>query len=250
MFPTNRQRATWQPTAQAEARLLLTDLQTAQDSVWTIAQNIFTSSLFFKNITSAKDLTRVKQLYPKTWKSEWTAAFAQGRLVELDFMYLNGWNPAGGENAGRGTWNIACHALMVQIGSPETGDVKLRVVAVVLANAGGSTETAVYTAQRSESAFILALACVRSAFTQHLIWFGHVFHYHIVNGALLYSVYNSFEPGVPAGLANHPVRQLLDYYLDPTFNGQFLDFLFLPGTFGKSYNQMKHNTPFGFKLMC
>lgn len=60
--------------------------------------------------------------------------------------------------------------------------------------------------------------------------YGHVFAYHAVSGGIVYALYNAIQPEVPSGLASHPVRQLLDHYLDPTFNVQFLDFLFLPGT--------------------
>lgn len=90
--------------------------------------------------------------------------------MELDLTFANGWNPAGGTNAGPGTWNIQAHALLLQQGSPEAGDVKLSVEGVALSNAGGSPQVAVYTPQRSESAFILAIACMRSAYTQALIW--------------------------------------------------------------------------------
>jgi hypothetical protein len=56
-----------------------------------------------------------------------------------------------------------------------------------------------------------------------------VFAYHAISGGIVYALYNSIEPTTPPGLATHPVRQLLDHYLDPTFNVQFLDNLFLPG---------------------
>jgi hypothetical protein len=60
---------------------------------------------------------------------------------------------------------------------------------------------------------------------------GHVFHLHAIPAATFYSLYNTIEPDVPVGLSTHPIRQLLDQYLDPTLLGQFLDNLFLPGTY-------------------
>lgn len=53
---------------------------------------------------------------------------------------------------------------------PKGQSVMLRAVAAVLGNAGGSTATAVYTPARSRTAFILAMACVRAAYTLHVIW--------------------------------------------------------------------------------
>jgi hypothetical protein len=170
MFPINRKRASWQPTAEQESRAFITNSSAAADSLWTISQNIFISAMFYQNITSPADLQRIKTLYANAWNSSWDAAYLTGQLVQLNLTFLEGWNPAGGVDAGPGTWNIQAHALLLQQGSPEAGNVRLTVQAVVLSNAGGSKQAAVYTPQRSESAFILAVACVRSAFTQALIW--------------------------------------------------------------------------------
>lgn len=43
----------------------------------------------------------------------------------------------------------------------------------------------------------------------------------MVQGAASYTLYNTIQPGVPPGLASHPVRRLLDPYLDPSYLQQF-----------------------------
>jgi hypothetical protein len=126
--------------------------------------------MFYQNISTPADFQKVKALYAGSWNSSWDAAYLAGKLVQLNLTFLEGWNPAGGVDAGPCSWNIQAHALLLQQGSPAAGNVKLTVQAVRLSNAGGSKQAAVYTPQRSESAFILAMACVRSAFTQALIW--------------------------------------------------------------------------------
>eukprot|EP00775_Hariotina_reticulata_P006269 gene6269-6507_t len=46
------------------------------------------------------------------------------------------------------------------------------------------------------------------------------------DGAAMYSLYNTIQPELPVGLATHPLRQLLDQYLDPSFLLQFHAALF------------------------
>eukprot|EP00798_Chlamydomonas_sp_ICE-L_P021574 gene21574-28572_t len=102
----------------------------------------------------------------------------------------------------------------------------LRVKAVILGNANGSTKTELFTPKLSESAFILAMSAVCNAYTATLIWYGHVFQLHIIQGAAMYAIYNTVEPDAPVGMATHPVRQLLDPYLDPSYIFQFHAALF------------------------
>jgi len=56
-----------------------------------------------------------------------------------------------------------------------------------------------------------------------------VFHLHIMSGAVSFALFNAIEPGVAPGAAIHPVRQLLDGYLDPGYPLQFLAALFQVG---------------------
>ncbi|KAI8462406.1 MAG: hypothetical protein J3K34DRAFT_397774 [Monoraphidium minutum] len=248
VFPSNRGRQAWMAAAQAEARAMLTDATAAADSLWQIAQTIFSSAFFFKNVTSdASNIARLKAIYGANWDVAWEDMSKAGTLVELDLMWLNGYAPAG--DFGPGSWNVAAHALLKAVGAAKKGNLKLRVVALVLGNAGGSNKTEVYTPARSETAFIAAMMAMRATYNQHIIWFGHVFHYHQINGAIVYALYNSIEPDVAVGLATHPVRQLLDHYLDPSLPVQFLGYLFMPGTyvssvrFGYTNTTTRHEQP-------
>ncbi|KAG1658178.1 hypothetical protein FOA52_006939 [Chlamydomonas sp. UWO 241] len=218
MYPSTRERQEWQPAAMQQAMEFFTNVTAAQDSLWMVAQQLYASSIYFKNASSAADVARMQTLYGDAWEDSWTELAAAGDLVEMDFMWLNGMgaSPIPIAKGGPATWNIACHVVMQYIGSVEGGNVSLRVVATVLGNARGSTETAAYSPAQSETAFILAMQCVRTAFMQHLIWFGHVYHLHVLQGAASYTMYNTIETELPVGLANHPVRQLLDGFLDPT----------------------------------
>jgi hypothetical protein len=156
----------------------------AQDTVWLQNQVVTGATFYFKNVTAPADLARVKALYGEWWNSRWESLAAQGDLVELDLMFMNGWNPAGSASAGPGTWNIAAHALLQFVDSRHlpAADISLRVVGVVLGNSGGSTDTQVYTLQRSRTAFMLAIAAVRAAQDQMFTWGAHVFHTHIIQG--------------------------------------------------------------------
>jgi len=64
-----------------------------------------------------------------------------------------------------------------------------------------------------------------------MIWGSHVFHLHIMSGAVSFALFNAIEPGVAPGAASHPVRQLLDGYLDPGYPLQFLAALFQVGRY-------------------
>lgn len=41
-----------------------------------------------------------------------------------------------------------------------------------------------------------------------------------------YALYGTIEPGVPVGNATHPVRVIMDYFLDPNYMEQFTSALF------------------------
>jgi hypothetical protein len=100
---------------------------------------------------------------------------AAGRLAELDLTFVSGWRPQGSsiDAANGGGWVIAAHALLQLRADAATGGaVGLRVMALVLSDADGGPGAAaqVYTPARSKTAFILAMACMRAAYTTQIIW--------------------------------------------------------------------------------
>eukprot|EP00775_Hariotina_reticulata_P009399 gene9399-9563_t len=217
MYPTTRGRAPYGRAAQAAAQQMFVLPSVAQDTVWLEHQSVPSATFYFKNVTGPADLARVKALYGEWWNSRWDNLAARGDLVELDLMFMNGWNPRGSASAGPGTWNIAAHALLQFVDARwlPAADVVLRVVGVVLGNSGGSTDTQVYTLQRSRTAFTLAITAVRAAHEQLFTW-----------GAAIYTLYNTIEPEKPVGLSTHPIRQLLDQYVEPSYLLQFGSALF------------------------
>jgi hypothetical protein len=55
----------------------------------------------YSNVTTTEDLSRLQQQYDVHWQLEWSQLAAAGKLVELDLMWVNGWNPKGDVNAGK-----------------------------------------------------------------------------------------------------------------------------------------------------
>eukprot|EP00798_Chlamydomonas_sp_ICE-L_P017220 gene17220-23542_t len=228
MHPSNRGLSSFIPEGQRQARLFYTDVDVAADSLWIVNTQVYAPMLWYKNITTSSEIERLQVMYGDKWNPEWEELAAQGDLVGFDLMWYNGMGtgPSGNPDD---RWNIACHCIMQYMEDPaEYRGVPalLRVKAVLLGNANGSTDTELFTPELSESAFILAMSAVRNAYTTALIWYGHVFQLHIIQGAAMYAIYNTVEPESPVGMATHPVRQLLDPYLDPSYLLQFHASLF------------------------
>ena len=53
-----------------------------------------------------------------------------------------------------------------------------------------------------------------------------IFRVHILQGAASYALYNAIDVGTPVGLASHPLRQLLDPYMDPDYPLEFMSGFF------------------------
>lgn len=67
MVPSSRGRSAYRSIAEKEARQLFTSLTAAHDSLWNTAHSPFGGTLFFKNVTTAADVSRMKQLYGRYW---------------------------------------------------------------------------------------------------------------------------------------------------------------------------------------
>jgi len=131
-------------------------------------------------------------------------------------------------------WAIAAHSVAQYLpqaaadGSLER--VSARVLAVRLSNAPDSypnfSESAVYTAAKSPSAFALAMLALRSTLMSTSIWPGHVYSFHQIQSAGAWALYNAIDPTFQVGTSMHPVRQMLDEALNPAYNPEFLATVF------------------------
>jgi hypothetical protein len=131
-------------------------------------------------------------------------------------------------------WAIAAHSV-AQYRPQAAADgalerVSARVLAVRLSNAPDSypnfTESAVYTAEKSPSAFALAMMALRSTLISTSIWPGHVYSFHQIQSAGAFALFNSIDPTFKVGTSMHPVRQMLDEALDPAYNPGFMASVF------------------------
>eukprot|EP00798_Chlamydomonas_sp_ICE-L_P019416 gene19416-26073_t len=218
MHPQNKGLGPFTRQVQAEARQLYTDVNAAADSLWLVNTQVYAPTLWYKNITTPAEIERLQEMYGDKWDPEWEELAARGDLVGFDLLFYNGMGTGPSGNP-MDRWNNACHCMMRYMEEPAQyrgSRVPVRVIAVLLGNVDGSTDTELFTPELSETAFILAMSAVRSAFTAAMIWYGHTFQLHAIQGAAMYSLYNAVEPVTPVGLATHPVRQLLDPYLDPS----------------------------------
>lgn len=131
-------------------------------------------------------------------------------------------------------WAIAAHSVAQYLpqaaadGSLER--VSARVLAVRLSNAPDSypdfSESAVYTAAKSPSAFALAMMALRSTLMSTSIWPGHVYSYHQIQSSGAWALYNAIDPTFQVGTSMHPVRQMLDEALNPAYNPEFMATVF------------------------
>ncbi|GAX80325.1 hypothetical protein CEUSTIGMA_g7763.t1 [Chlamydomonas eustigma] len=192
-------------TSSTIAKSLLTDMSAAASSLWEY---------------NANDLKRVKALYGNQWQNSWTRLYEKGDLVELDLTFFEGIQTS------VDAWDVAAHVLHKYKRDLASGKVQLVAIAVRLSNAPGPypKRFMVYTPSKSKSAFILAMSMARTAMTMHLVWAGHFFNLHIIQGAFEYSLLNTIEQGVPCSDGSnvtHPLRQLLDHYTCPQYLAPF-----------------------------
>jgi hypothetical protein len=228
LFPLKRNMSSVGDLAKAEARAFLTNSTAAADSLWEVAQNSFIQGAWYKNVTAA-EVPRMKELYGADWTPEFDALVAAGKLTQMDFTLYEGLVLTAGNSA----WAVAAHGLSEYVPIyDDAGNlqrVKMTVKAVRLSNAPDSAdpfEYAVYTPEKSESAFNLAMLALRSALITTSIWPGHVYNYHQMQGAGAWALYNGIEPEYPAGVSKHPIREMLDFVMDPDYNPGFLAAVF------------------------
>jgi hypothetical protein len=109
----------------------------------------------------------------------------------------------------------------------------LRPLAIRLSNQPSNPGAAlVYTPQKSETAYIAASVALRQAITNAVIWVGHVFNLHIYNVAATLALYNEVDSANAPYYSSAPLRQVLDFWADPTYVSNFHSFLFLSGYAG------------------
>jgi len=216
-------------------------------------QTAYSTVIFFRNVTSKHRLRQLEELYGSSeWEPLGTEAIAAaGDLVEVDLMYMQGVKstapPAGGADGGP-WWNVAAHALFRVVGGNTRSldlddfpggdkpakvakhDVSFEPVAILLSNQPKDPKAKlVYTPAKSESAYILAALALRQAAMQAAIWVGHVFNLHIHSVAVTAALYNTIDPHKNVYFSSHPVRQILDFYADPTYVSEFHASLFASG---------------------
>jgi len=228
--------------------------QEATDATIDTMQTSYSTTLFMKNVTSKKRLRQLAELYGA---DEWEplgaeAIAAAGDLIEVDLMYLQAVvSTAPPAHEGDGPWwNVAAHALFRVVdgggrkldlphhdSSPDQPfvpifkhSVSFKPVAILLSNQPSNPGAKlVYTPEKSESAYILAAMAVRQAAIQTAIWVGHVYNLHIQSAAATVALYNTIDPQKNVYYSTHPVRQILDFFADPTYVSEFHSSLFATG---------------------
>ncbi|GAX83572.1 hypothetical protein CEUSTIGMA_g10997.t1 [Chlamydomonas eustigma] len=119
-------------TSSTIAKSLLTDMSAAASSLWDYNANVgWSVASIFHNVSSAKDLKRVKALYGNQWQNSWTRLYEKRDLVELDLTFFEGIQTS------VDAWDVAAHVLHKYKRDVASGKVQLVAVAVRLSNAPG-----------------------------------------------------------------------------------------------------------------
>jgi hypothetical protein len=259
----------YRPRARTQIARAFASAEGAAQAAFDSTQGSYSTAQLLKNVTRASAPDRLADLQAlygqEEWEDAWTALAEAGDLVEIDLTYTQGMavTTPGPDSANSGWWNVAAHALFaartntqasckssqkelkeqakdLQKEQRESGSKKntcvrttLKPLAIRLSNQPSDPNAAlVYTPQKSETAYVAASVALRQAITQAVIWNGHVFNLHIFNVAATLALYNKVDPSNAPYHSTAPVRQVLDFWADPTYVSNFHSFLFSSGYLG------------------
>jgi hypothetical protein len=144
----------------------------------------------------ASELKTWRTLFGAAWTTALDSAANRGLLYVIDlriFESLQSQTVAGAPRFTPGTVTVLTQDATTKALTPEL----IRV-------SGGGNDPKVFSRERSTpAAWLYALQAAKVSVTVYGIWFGHVYHWHIVTAAMQMTMFDTLA-------ASHPVRRLLE----------------------------------------
>lgn len=185
-------------------------------------------------------------LIPKKMPTQSSGPFEGKKLFQIDMRFFEEFETTSTNQTDRFTPGVIVHLYQ------DPDDLNLIPYKIeVFKDRGASSEQYEYglgaTNNTTPSMWVYALQAAKTAVTVWGIWLGHVYHWHIVTGALQMTMFNTLN-------GDHPVRKFLDpmsnyligfddfllltfeHIAPPTSFKSALDFIGLENTFAKNRN--------------
>ena len=173
-------RSTWVST--------LTDADEATRLFWpTIAQNGLPYNLLILQKVGHAQFNSIRKLFQSVWSSEWEALHDAGRLYVIDLSIFKSVKPH--ETMGCDRFTPSTITLLKQ-------DAQSKAITPVAIHVSGheGRDAQIYTREHAtESAWLYALQAAKTSVTVYGIWLGHVYHWHIVTGAMQMTMFQTFS---------------------------------------------------------
>lgn len=175
----------------------LTDPDTASRLFWPLIGNhgMGYNLLFLKKLNGL-NVDETKGLFGDAWDAGLDTAVEKGLLYVIDLSVFESLEPQ--EEDGFQRFTPATVTLLRQ--DPETK--ALTPVAVRVSGHQGAGAQIFVRGQATDGAWIYALQAARVSVTVYGIWLGHVYHWHIVTGAMQMTMFNTLSD-------DHSLYQLL-----------------------------------------
>ncbi len=155
----------------------LTDPAVAAQLFWpNIASYGLAYNLLILKKLSGADVTRLKALFQGKWKPAWGDLIAKGLLYEIDLTIFNTLQPQ--QAPDRSTRFTPATLTLLQ---QDPATKALTPVAVVVSGYQGSGTQAYLP---GDGAWLYALQAAKTSVTVWGTWLGHVYHWHLVTGAM------------------------------------------------------------------
>jgi hypothetical protein len=155
----------------------LTDQTVAEQLFWpTIASYGVAYNLLILKKMDAAHAARRKALFQDQWKPAWDALVASGSMYEIDLSIFNTLQPQQADD-GSTRFTPATVTLLQQDASTKA----LTPIAVTVSGYQGAG-TQIYVP--GNGAWLYGLQAAKTSITVWGTWLGHVYHWHIVSGAM------------------------------------------------------------------
>lgn len=175
----------------------LTDAEEATQQFWAlVAQYSAAYNLLIVQKLNQQTYSKFKTHFHTIWNDEIEALYQTGKLYAIDLRIFETLTLQEAEGFIRFTPAV-CMLLQQDATSK-----KLLPMAISVAGNQGSNRQFYLKGQASDSAWLYAMQASKAAVTLYGIWIGHVYHWHIVNAAMIMTMLDNIP-------TNHSIYQLL-----------------------------------------
>jgi len=172
------------------------DINAANKEFWpTITKGgIVYNLLILEKVTESKNLSKIKSIFDDIWNTEWDNLANDKLLYFIDMRIFDEFASNIVEDFVRFTPSTV--TLLQQ--NPDTKE--LTPIAVQVSKPGANP----INYKSTDNAWLYALQAAKTSITVFGIWLGHVYHWHIVSGALIETMKDTIKEG------EHLIRKLID----------------------------------------